>query len=672
MKTGTMLPRRSIILWILNVFSLPSRTYSTASKTARSWHPLTLQQLANNKSEAQDTAPFDGGFPDIQDFDWSASMSTVSPAASSRKAVALGHKRISLLATATGEYSASHTEAPLDMRELQAPGSDSAVPVKTPAEPVLKSVSLSPSSSGFLQFPPPRISAPQSPTTLQGANEDQKLISQAVALQEKLNNKLQVPPQQITSYRNYYRPTTTLQASKTATEMAIEDPQPPTISRAVSEDEELRKKAANLQQELNRVRRALGPKPPQVAADKKEPSSSFRDVLLRAVARDDEATTTTLEATDVAIAAAAAVAELYQNDFSVYAQIGLCVSLGLQLALVAAIVSFVWQSDRLNYDDFGNGLSCGMVTFFVLSDVVWGYVLMTGVVDSYIEQFLICLLLGFILFGHIVAIFFIAHTWAQKAAYNLYHDSGVEKAALTVLNIENKIDAITSKMGVSMPRVLHNNVYDSETEGGDNPAGGSDNLPPPPDEDAEKIPIRVTMVKAVALRDADGNLIKTPKFNKPKILERTLKSMEDTSDPYCTCAVRGRKAACWVRSPAVQNNTEPKWNYKFFIDDFRKGDTLKFKVWDSDMGLSSELLGAVPMPYDEVIQAIADGHETRLVLKVPAKLEKQDPGKQSLLFVKIEKKTLGMNLRASVQKEMEIVEEELVGDGHVHKARICC
>jgi len=66
------------------------------------------------------------------------------------------------------------------------------------------------------------------------------------------------------------------------------------------------------------------------------------------------------------------------------------------------------------------------------------------------------------------------------------------------------------------------------------------------------------------------------------------------SDPYCVCEVPGKP---WARfeTSVVQDNLNPTWNEEYVFNDYIRGDTFDFFVWDSDdtndVEAEPELLG---------------------------------------------------------------------------------
>eukprot|EP00931_Biecheleriopsis_adriatica_P019967 TRINITY_DN13465_c0_g1_i1.p1 TRINITY_DN13465_c0_g1~~TRINITY_DN13465_c0_g1_i1.p1 ORF type:complete len:1234 (+),score=274.20 TRINITY_DN13465_c0_g1_i1:132-3833(+) len=94
-------------------------------------------------------------------------------------------------------------------------------------------------------------------------------------------------------------------------------------------------------------------------------------------------------------------------------------------------------------------------------------------------------------------------------------------------------------------------------------------------EEIQAVKIRVTMVSASGLRNAD---------------------MGGKSDPYCTCEIAQRTRPQKVQTKTINDTLDPVWNDRRDISDYLPGEALRFAVWDSDPGKSAindDLLGQV-------------------------------------------------------------------------------
>lgn len=396
--------------------------------------------------------------------------------------------------------------------------------------------------------------------------------------------------------------------------LQVDDSQVALPSQMSIEDQELLAKAALLEKEASQIRQDLQHELHPTANLHPEVSGrSHKDVRLYKAP-------VSAEPGSFVDGRTVAETEIFE-DISTYSYIGLYVSLGLQFIVICCVGTFVFTSDIMNFGDLGAGPIFLAVCFFVSADAIWTYVLVTGVMDKFIEELLCAGLVAALLIGHIGILSYLFHTWAHKHAARLYRGSKFDKCATAVMTIEHKLELVMKNLQIQVPKILHiDNCYDSETE---------DAEPPPPGEHVGKVPLRVTMVKGTNLPDADGGWSKI-----------------DVSDPYCTCAVRGRKSACWEATRARLNQSNPVWDHQFVIEDYRVGDTLKFKVWDSDVGASSQLLGKVAVNYDQATQAMGHGQQLQLPLLVPAELDLKT--KTCALFVIIEKYTVGMEMHASL------------------------
>jgi hypothetical protein len=96
----------------------------------------------------------------------------------------------------------------------------------------------------------------------------------------------------------------------------------------------------------------------------------------------------------------------------------------------------------------------------------------------------------------------------------------------------------------------------------------------------------VTMQSASGLRNADFFLM-------------------GTSDPYCTCQIRGQKKS--VQSDVISNSTDPIWNQTFELTS--SGDpSFEFQVWDRDFfPKKDELLGRASLTSAQIVGGFFEG-----------------------------------------------------------------
>jgi len=88
--------------------------------------------------------------------------------------------------------------------------------------------------------------------------------------------------------------------------------------------------------------------------------------------------------------------------------------------------------------------------------------------------------------------------------------------------------------------------------------------------------IKVTIVSASDLRNADW---------------------VTKSDPYCACQIVGRPGT--VKTQTVNDNLEPTWNFEARLLGFQKDDSLKFDIFDSDLGKKDDFLGTATLESDK-------------------------------------------------------------------------
>jgi len=425
-----------------------------------------------------------------------------------------------------------------------------------------------------------------------------------------------------------------------------------------TDEANLEEQASILQQELNRIRQ-------QLTHESKLASSlsdSRKDVHFHLAptqmalrengtsAENQPVADSISDASDAAADHHAQASVEVVTQASFYSQIGAIVALVLQLALIIAILAFIHYCG-IGISDFGAPIFLGIL-FFIVSDIVWVYITLTGALDDYIKQVLFCVVAAVLIFGHIAVVFYIVHVWALKKLSTNSSFLSAKRAAQSIVNVEHKLDALCSHMLVDVTGGLLNDAeHDSENEDGDKPASKSDN--PPPDVSAEKFPIMVTFLNA-SVHDADRRQ-RNP-------ITSLFGAHDDVSDPYCSCAVRGREDACPpFQTPVIQDSLNPTWKTqnRCVIKDFRHGDTLKLKVWDSNM-LSPGLLGKLDLKFEEVKEvtdAAKDGHTKTFDLVVPPKLKEEhakhvEDGKaqkleQAKLTIKIDH--LDLTIKAKVK-----------------------
>lgn len=67
------------------------------------------------------------------------------------------------------------------------------------------------------------------------------------------------------------------------------------------------------------------------------------------------------------------------------------------------------------------------------------------------------------------------------------------------------------------------------------------------------------------------------------------------SDPYCVCKVVGAGRDFEVKTPVVENSSNPIWNYSFDVPEFGSGDVLLFHVYDKDVVGEGDSLGMLEL-----------------------------------------------------------------------------
>jgi len=94
---------------------------------------------------------------------------------------------------------------------------------------------------------------------------------------------------------------------------------------------------------------------------------------------------------------------------------------------------------------------------------------------------------------------------------------------------------------------------------------------------SEATPLRITIVSAKGLRIADWT------------------SGEGKSDPYCICELKGKSRASKVQTEVVEHSLDPEWNHEGVLNDYTVGDSLVFKIYDSDY----IFLGSLVLPSEK-------------------------------------------------------------------------
>lgn len=102
--------------------------------------------------------------------------------------------------------------------------------------------------------------------------------------------------------------------------------------------------------------------------------------------------------------------------------------------------------------------------------------------------------------------------------------------------------------------------------------------------------LKVTVISAKRLRNADW-LVWDP---------------SDVSDPYCICEVPG-KPFTKFQTAVVKDNLNPEWDCSSVIHNFEADDTLRFSVWDEDVGKNDDSLGTAVLTSSQVYPRGFDG-----------------------------------------------------------------
>uniref|UniRef100_A0A7S4PU83 C2 domain-containing protein n=1 Tax=Alexandrium monilatum TaxID=311494 RepID=A0A7S4PU83_9DINO len=124
----------------------------------------------------------------------------------------------------------------------------------------------------------------------------------------------------------------------------------------------------------------------------------------------------------------------------------------------------------------------------------------------------------------------------------------------------------------------------------------------------QNIVLKVTIVSASGLRNAD---------HLPG---------QGVSDPYCVCSIPGKpRSRIWTK--VIDNNLNPVWNHEEKFHGFAVGDSLDFRVYDKDVGMSDDFLGKAKLVGKQFYPRGFDGE-----------LELQEAGKgiHATLRVKVE------------------------------------
>mmetsp|Transcript_21579 Transcript_21579/g.50187 ORF Transcript_21579/g.50187 Transcript_21579/m.50187 type:complete len:292 (-) Transcript_21579:125-1000(-) len=101
--------------------------------------------------------------------------------------------------------------------------------------------------------------------------------------------------------------------------------------------------------------------------------------------------------------------------------------------------------------------------------------------------------------------------------------------------------------------------------------------------------------------------------------------LEGTSDPYCLCESVG-KVKSKFKTKTVKNKENPVWNQAAKMQ-LGMGDTLKFSVYDQDMGKADDFLGYIDLPFEKIYP---QGFEGELALK-----DASDSAKRQEAYIKV-------------------------------------
>lgn len=73
------------------------------------------------------------------------------------------------------------------------------------------------------------------------------------------------------------------------------------------------------------------------------------------------------------------------------------------------------------------------------------------------------------------------------------------------------------------------------------------------------------------------------------------------SDPYCLCEVQGSSKSKF-KTKTVENKSDPVWNQGAKLT-IARGDSLRFTVFDKDLGKADDLLGWVEIPHEQLLKS---------------------------------------------------------------------
>lgn len=396
---------------------------------------------------------------------------------------------------------------------------------------------------------------------------------------------------------------------------------PTQASQIADEDtrEELLARASKLEQELDEVRQDLQPSSAHQIGrfHSVKGQDSTNDKQLPGGASTDDASSVVPTAAEVSDHAAET-----SDNASVYAKFGMFAGLALQICVVSAVGGCLVKFDLVQhlFEEDYLPLFAMSICVLLVSDIVWVALCLSGIMDRHIKEFVIVTALVLLVLGHIAMIGFVMHMWAAKKRSDIEDSIGnngaykhYKQTVGIASKLEHQIEQICEHM--KLPRMgLSHICYDSESERVPDKEQG---------KKKDRKPLKVTIKSAKGLQ-------------MPGSADAT-----DHMDAFATCAVRGRQPACNERTKVCTDKTDgcnPIWDHPFDIMDFRIGDTLKLKVWDSDSLVighgKSKLIGTgklKPFTEDSVpqikekehtIQLELDGKETgEVVVSIEAESE---------------------------------------------------
>mmetsp|Transcript_30223 Transcript_30223/g.86726 ORF Transcript_30223/g.86726 Transcript_30223/m.86726 type:complete len:419 (+) Transcript_30223:92-1348(+) len=133
----------------------------------------------------------------------------------------------------------------------------------------------------------------------------------------------------------------------------------------------------------------------------------------------------------------------------------------------------------------------------------------------------------------------------------------------------------------------------------------ADEVPPPPDQPETWKPLKVTVVSARGLRNADWL------------------PGQGVSDPFCVCEIEGKPLSRFL-TKEIRNNLTPVWNQESEFADYHIGDNLQFFVWDKDLVKQDDLLGRASLANDKFHPSGFEGE-----------LQLEQAGKGVVAFLKV-------------------------------------